>query len=173
MASDNNLSTLDLQELVQGLSVRDVIRLHILTLDKLWKDEWVRTRNQPQGDWAENLVAEGYNGKLAAKNTKGYDVKTPDGSELQVKSIVFAKRTSYWNEWDFTSVVVVVLDERDLSVVKAIEILRSEVCSIAKEDKHGYFLSLSDAFNSDGTDVTERLKEAERSIKTPPRPALS
>ena len=171
MANDNDSSALDLEELVQELSVRDLIQLHFLTLDKLRKDEWVRTRNQPQGDWAENLVAEGYKGKLAAKNTKGYDVKAPDGSELQVKSIVASNRTSYWSEWDFTSMVVVVLDKKDLSVMKAIEIPHSEVCSIAKEDKRGYFLSLSDAFNSDGTDVTECLRKAERDMKIPPRPA--
>lgn len=173
MACGNDPSPLDLQELVKGLSVRDLIRLHFLTLDKLRTGGWVSTRNQPQGDWAENLVAKGYNGELAAKNTKGYDVTAPDGSQLQVKSIVFANRTSFWNEWDFTSMVVVVLDEKDLSVMRAIEMPRSEVCSIAKKTKRGYYVSLRDAFNSNGTLVTECLREAEQSLKTPPRPAIN
>ena len=45
-----------------------------------------RTLNQPQGDWAEALVKVAYDGQLAAKSEKGYDVITADGTRLQVKA---------------------------------------------------------------------------------------
>ena len=59
---------------VGDLPVSELMRLHRQTLYELRHRDIVRTLNQPQGGWAEYLVAKAYDGELAANSEKGYDV---------------------------------------------------------------------------------------------------
>lgn len=168
MAQDSTRSPAD----VEGLSVVDLMRLHRQTLHELVNRGIVRTFNQPQGDWAETLVRVAYNGQLAAKSEKGYDVITADGTRLQVKARaldhhdVGSNTTSAFRSWEFDAMLVVLLDPDDLSVGRAAELPLEVVRDRARYVEHvnGYVLVPNQALMDQGTDVTERLQAAARSL---------
>ena len=159
---------------VEDYSVFDLIRLHRKTLFELIRRRVVRSLNPPTGDWAETLVKVAYHGELAPKSEKGYDVITGDGTRLQVKARaldyprVGSNITSAIRSWDFDAMVVVVLDPSDLSVTKAARLSRETVKKPenARYRSHvnGYVLVPNEALMKQGTDVTERLRAAARSL---------
>ena len=157
---------------VEDLSVFDLIRLHRQTLFELRRRGVVRTLNQPQGDWAEMLVKDAYDGHLAARSEKGYDVIAADGTRLQVKARaldypkVGSNTTSAFRSWEFDAMVVVVLDRSDLSVSKAAELPVEIVHDNARFRSHvnGYVLVPNEGFMEQGVDVTERLRAAARKL---------
>ena len=148
------------------------MRLHRQTLYELIRREVVRTWNQPQGDWAETLVKVAYDGQLAAKNEKGFDVIASDGTRLQVKARaldyprVGSNITSAFRSWEFDAMVVVVLDPNDLSVTKAAKLSRDTVEKNANYRSHfsGWVLVPNEALMKQGADVTERLRDAAHSL---------
>ena len=168
MTTDSNASSVG----VEDLSVFDLIRLHRQTLYELLRRGVVRTLNPPQGDWAETLVNVAYDGQLAAKSEKGYDVLTPDGTRLQVKARaidhhdVGSNTTSAFRSREFDAMVIVLLDPDDLSVGRAAELPLKAVHDNARYVSHvnGHVLSPNDALMSQGIDVTERLRAAARSL---------
>ena len=168
MAQDSTGSPVD----VEDLSVFDLMRLHRQTLYELVHRGIVRTLNQPQGDWAETLVRVAYDGQLAAKSEKGYDVITADGTRLQVKARaldhhdVGSDTTSVFRSWEFDAMVVVLLDPDDLSVGRAAELPLEVVHDNARFVKHvnGYVLVPIPTLMDQGTDVTERLQAAAHSL---------
>lgn len=157
---------------VEDLSVLEIMRLHRQTLHELLKRGIVRTLNQPQGDWAETLVKFAYDGRLAEKSEKGFDVITPDGTRLQVKARaidhqgVGSNTISYIRSWDFDAMVIVLLDPNDLSVGRASELSREIVDDNARFVEHvnGHTLVPNDALMSEGIDVTDRLRTAACSL---------
>ena len=157
---------------VEDLSVFDLMRLHRQTLYELINRGIVLTFNQPQGDWAETLVRVAYDGQLAAKSEKGYDVITADGTRLQVKARaldhhdVGSHTTSVFRSWEFDVMVVVLLDPDDLSVGRAAELPLEVVRDRARHVEHvnGYVLVPNQALLDQGADVTERLQAAARSL---------
>ncbi len=168
MAEDSASSTIH----VEDLSVFDLMRLHRQTLYELVHRGIVRTLNQPQGDWAETLVKVAYDGQLAAKSEKGYDVITTDGTRLQVKARaldhhdVGSDTTPAFRSWEFDAMVIVLLDPDDLSVGRAAELPLEVVHDNARYVKHvnGYVLVPNRTLMDEGTDVTERLRTAARSL---------
>lgn len=168
MAGDSNDSSVS----VEDLSVFDLMRLHRQTLYELRRRGVVRTRSQPQGEWAETLVKVAYDGQLAAKSEKGYDVITGDGTRLQVKARALdyprigSNITSAIRSWEFDKMVVVLLDLNDLSVAKAAELSRETVRRNARHRSHvnGSVLIPNDALMSQGIDVTEQLRAAAHSL---------
>ena len=168
MTADSNASSVR----VEDLSVFDLMRLHRQTLYELLRRGVVRTLNQPQGDWAETLVKVAYDGQLAAKSEKGYDVLTPDGTRLQVKARaldhhnVGSNTTSFFRSWEFDAMVIVLLDPNDLSVARAAELPLEAVYDKARYVEHvnGHVLSPNDALMSEGIDVTDRLRAAAHSL---------
>lgn len=91
----------------------------------------IRTNNNPIGDIAEAIVRDHYGGVRASFSQKGWDVKTPDGERIQVKS---RRRTRESNptvlspigEDDYDSLVVVLFDE-DFQVTEGLKATRTLV----------------------------------------------
>ena len=155
---------------VEDYSVFDLIRLHRQTLFELIRRGVVRSLNAPTGDWAEMLVKVAYEGQLAARSEKGYDVIAGDGRRLEVKARalnypkVGSNITSAFRSWEFDAMVVVVLDPSDLSVTVAAELSRETVKKPGnaryRSHVNGQVLVPNEALMSQGIDVTERLQAA-------------
>lgn len=76
----------------------------------------VRTNNNPVGDIAEAIVAQHYGGERGSFAQAGWDVKTPDGTRIQVKAIRQTSTNKRSNvspirDSDYDQVVLVVFDE--------------------------------------------------------------
>ncbi len=154
---------------VTGMSVRDLIRLHRKTLHELHDLGVVRTRNQPQGEWAELIVAEAYNGKIADNASEtAWDVKTKKGQLIQVKARVIQKPSdtfSPFRHWGFDTFIAVILDTEDLSVVEGYSMTKAK----AKKNAHfvrslnGDRLSVSQVRKL-GKDISDELRRGERKL---------
>ena len=109
-----------------------------------------------------------YNGDLAPKSEKGYDVTSENGDLLQVKACaidhrkVGSRTTSTFRSWNFHAMVIALLDPHDLSVGRATELTLDAVRqnAIRREYVKGWVLKPNDALMSQGTDVTEKLQTA-------------
>lgn len=92
----------------------------------------VRTNNNPVGDIAEAIVAEHYAGERGSFNQAGWDVKTPAGERIQVKSLrrtaTGPRRTrlSPIRDASYDAVVVVIFDE-DFRVTEGLKLAREVV----------------------------------------------
>ena len=154
---------------LESLSIFELLRVHRWTLHRLVELGVVRSLNAPQGDWAETLVTEAYNGELVKKSGAARDVIAEDGSSLQVKSRVVdptkkgSNKTSSIRSWDFDKLVAVILNTDDLRVEKATEFIGKKVENRAyyHEHVHGESLVLNAILMSQGTDVTKKLQAAE------------
>lgn len=86
-------------------------------LAELRRREIVRTGNAPTGDYAETLVKVAFSGELAPNSEKSWDVLTPEGEKLQVKSRLLddptrskQRQLSPIRSWGFDSLVIVLFD---------------------------------------------------------------
>src|SRR4051812_33274503 len=97
-------------------SSRELLHLYASILTELTDRGVVRSRNAPAGDLAECLVMRAYEGDLADRSVKSWDVRSSDGRLLQVKCRVLRKDDrstqffSPFRSWDFDAAVFVVLD---------------------------------------------------------------
>lgn len=127
----------DTRAALEERSTRDLLRMYAATLTILLERGVIRTRNAPAGDLAERLVADAYDGTLAANSNKSYDVLTSDGRKLQVKCRVLANGRaamySVFRSWDFDACVFVRFDPETYDVLEAYEVPSAEVQAIAKE----------------------------------------
>lgn len=71
---------------LEGLSNRELLRLHYAVLAHLRTNGVVRSSNSPIGDYAELLVQRAYGGTLPAEGNPGWDVDTPNLGRVQVKA---------------------------------------------------------------------------------------
>lgn len=91
----------------------------------------IRTNNNPIGDIAEAIVCDHYKGERASFSQKGWDVKTPDGERIQVKS---RRKTPDSNPTvlspisgdEYDSLVVVIFNE-DFQVAEGLKATRALV----------------------------------------------
>jgi len=124
-----------------GLSTRDLLRVYASVLDELLARGIVRTRNAPIGDVAEHVVALAYEGELAPRSEKSWDVRAADGSLLQVKSRVLYPETlksqvfSVFRSFDFDACVFVLFDGRHLDIHQAVEVPRESVVLLARRSE--------------------------------------
>ena len=91
----------------------------------------VRTNNNPVGDIAEAIVAAHFGGERGGFSQAGWDVLTPDGERIQVKSMRTTMTTKRRNvspirDSDYDSVVIVIFDE-DFRVLEGLKIPRAVV----------------------------------------------
>ena len=156
---------------LKKLTVFELLRVHRWTLRRLIYLEVIRSFNQPQGEWAELLVQEEYNGELAEKSNKGYDVIDEHGWLLQVKTRAVEDDTtsldaSDFRSFEFDKLVLVRLDGEDLSVQKAAMLTVDQVKDIVgwEEDKPNkrYRLKSDDATMDKGERITACLQAAAR-----------
>ena len=149
-------------------STAALLELYGRILDRLIVKQVVRSRNAPAGDLAETLVRIGYDGTLAAASVKSWDVQAGD-RRLQVKCRVVEasrRRTETFSpirSWDFDAAVFVVLDSVTHRVVHAREVPAATAQALARWSEHvaGSRITVSQVMACvDGTDVTDRLREA-------------
>ncbi len=91
----------------------------------------VRTNNNPVGDIAEAIVAAYYGGERGSFSQAGWDVRTPAGERIQVKSLrqtAAGKRRnlSPIRDADYDVVVIVLFDE-DFRVTEGLRLARDVV----------------------------------------------
>jgi hypothetical protein len=91
----------------------------------------IRTNNNPIGDIAEAIVCDHYGGQRGSFSQKGWDVKTPDGERIQVKSrrkTPHSKPTvlSPISDDEYDSLVVVIFNE-DFQVTEGLRASRALV----------------------------------------------
>ncbi|HEX8753199.1 MAG TPA: hypothetical protein VF731_07270 [Solirubrobacterales bacterium] len=99
----------------------------------------IRTNNNPIGDIAEAIVCDHYQGKRASFSQKGWDVKTPSGERIQVKS---RRKTPDSNPTvlspisgdEYDSLIVIVFNE-DFQVSEGLKATRALVESHFSLDK--------------------------------------
>ncbi len=91
----------------------------------------IRTNNNPLGDIAELVVASHFGGKRGSFSQAGWDVITPAGDKVQVKSlreVPGKKRTNFSpiSDADYDFVVLVIFNE-DFQVTQALQFNRDLV----------------------------------------------
>lgn len=98
-------------------STSDLFKSYRAVLAELRRREIVRTGNAPTGDYAETLVKVAFAGELAPNSEKSWDVLTPHGEKLQVKSRLLddpskskQRQLSPIRSWGFDSLVIVLFD---------------------------------------------------------------
>lgn len=130
----------------------------------------VRSRNAPVGDLAETLVKIAYGGELAPASAKSWDIRA-NGRRLQVKARLVAAsgsrskpQLSPFRTWDFDALVVVLFDETNYRVSRAIEIPSDAARSLAHDVKWvaGQRVMANDKLMHHGQarDVTAELQAA-------------
>src|SRR5690242_5812454 len=70
---------------VESLSTEELFQYFVLILDELRSRKIIRTSNNPIADYAEWLVANKLNLKLAINSQPGFDAVGDDGIRYQVK----------------------------------------------------------------------------------------
>ncbi len=102
---------------VECLSTSELLSSYRAVLAELRRREIVRTGNAPTGDYAETLVKVAFKGELAPNSEKSWDIQTPDGQKLQVKSRLLddprrtkQRQLSPIRSWEFDSLVIILFD---------------------------------------------------------------
>jgi hypothetical protein len=149
-------------------SVAELGRLYRAILAELRRRGVIRTGNAPIGDYAEWLVAQATQGELAPNSQKSWDIETPEGEHLQVKSRFVTDPTkagerqlSPFRSWDFDAAVIVLFDD-EFGVWRAAKIDREVVKDGAAFIEHvnGYRVIARDDLLAVGEDWSDRLRVA-------------
>ena len=128
----------------------------------------VRSGNAPAGDYAEWLVSKATQGGLAPPSEKSWDVRTPEGERLQVKSRFVSdpetagqRQLSTIRSWDFDALVIVLFDD-EFGVGRAARLPLEVIRESARADEHvrGQRVIATEELLSLGENWTERLREA-------------
>lgn len=125
-----------------NVSSHALLRLYADILTTLNHRGVLRSRNAPAGDLAEYLVGAAYGGTLAAQSKKSWDVATPDGRLLQVKSRVIepggrtSQNYSPFRSWDFDACVFVHFDAATYEVADAVEVPAEAIRALTTPDGH-------------------------------------
>lgn len=110
---------------------RELLSDWVAIMRQLRKLGVIRTNNNPIGDIAEAIVCDHYGGERASFSQKGWDVKTPDGERIQVKS---RRKTldstptvlSPISDDEYDSLVVILFNE-DFQVTEGLKATRTLV----------------------------------------------
>lgn len=147
------------------LSALDLLALNRQTLHELKGRGLIRTFNQPQGDIAERLVADAYDGVLAPPSEKSWDVQADD-RRLQVKASVSTPQLSAVRSFEFTHLIVVVLSTDTMAPLEAREWTKDQAISMAKHDAHtNSYRIIANRMNLDqGRDITAAVKVAAEAL---------
>lgn len=102
---------------MEARSTSELLASYREVLAELRRREIVRTGNAPTGDYAETLVKVAFSGELAPNSEKSWDVLTPRGEKLQVKSRLLddptkskQRQLSPIRSWGFDFLVIVLFD---------------------------------------------------------------
>lgn len=114
------------------MSPKQLLALYSKILTELIGRRVIWSRNAPAGDYAELLVAEAFEGRIAKGSEKSWDVRVGN-RQLQVKCRVTdasskkSQTYSPFRSFAFDSCVFVLLDSVTYEVVSAIEVDREVV----------------------------------------------
>lgn len=162
-----------LADLLEELSVLELLQLHAAILDKLLEHRAVRTRNNPVADYAEALVCKALSLRRAGKESKGHDATGPDGKRYEIKS----RRASHLRRTTLTSPIrklekklfdelIIVLFAEDYTVEKAIQLPRRCVRKVGRYVEHvnGWVIPLRESLWNDphAIDIAEHLRRCQR-----------
>jgi hypothetical protein len=137
-----------------------------LILAVLKEKKVIRSGNAPAGDYAELLVRQAPGGALAPASQKSWDVETPEGERLQVKSRVVTspdnrgeRQLSPFRSWDFDAGVIVLFDDR-FGVWRAAKLAAKTLEENATWIKHvsGWRVIATDKLLDQGEDWMDRLR---------------
>lgn len=154
---------------LSGMEISELLALYRSILAELRGRGVIRTDNAPAGDYAEYLVAIAFQGEPASSVAeKGWDVKTADGTRLQVKARVVSepvrrsqRQLSPFRSFGFNEAVIVLLSDRDYSVIRAVRLPRAVVEELSVDNAHvnGRILHATDQVldHPDAVDVTDVL----------------
>lgn len=70
---------------LSAMSALELLRLHAASIGELRQRGYVRTANNPLGDYTEALVARAMGLELEANSAAGFDAVGPDGVRYQIK----------------------------------------------------------------------------------------
>jgi hypothetical protein len=121
-------------------STGDLLRDWAAVMRELRKRDVIRTNNNPVGDIAEALAHGHFGGERASFSQAGWDLQTPEGERIQVKSIRTTATTKRKNlspirDRDYDSVVVVIFDE-EFQVTDALKLDREVAEELASYRAH-------------------------------------
>jgi hypothetical protein len=151
---------------LEGLTDREVLRLHSLVSNELRRRGLTRTGNNPVADLAEWVAARALNLTLAEKSTTGFDARDQDGLRYEIKA---RRQTPTSKPTHFSAIrgienqhfdrLVALLFAEDYSIVRASLLSFEVVKRLARFKPHvnGSLLYLRDVWAaSDAHDITER-----------------
>lgn len=69
-----------------SLTIQELLATHSAVLDELKRQEVIRSKNNPTGDYAEWLIQEKLGLKLTETSAKGYDATDSNGLRYQIKA---------------------------------------------------------------------------------------
>lgn len=140
----------------RGKTDAEVIALYGEVMGELFERGIVRSGNNPIADIAEYLVADHFGVEPEPPNNKSYDIRTLDGSRIQVKALRRTKSTrrglSALRSFEFDYVAVVIF-ESDMSLVEVLMIPLDAV-----KDHMGW----SKTWNANRLSITRKLREDPR-----------
>lgn len=169
-----SVTTIDLG----GYSTRDLLALYGAIIDELLRRHVVRTRNAPAGDYGEWLVARALNGTLEPNSAKSWDVRTPGGERVQVKTRVVGPDTrgsaawSVFRTFDFDSAVFIRLTRGSYAVERAVKVPSAALPPASRYSAHvaGHLVRLRTRLLdlSGAVDITDAIRAAADTKAPPP-----
>jgi len=144
-------------------SARELLAQYEAALIALVDRGIIRTRNAV-GDVGEAIAARAYGGVLETNSRAGFDFVTAhDGHRYQVKTRALRPGHSQaiiFKSWDFDTAILIGLSREDYGVVWGREVTAEEAVALAK----GGMRFTATTGSKAGVDVTERLREAYKSL---------
>lgn len=108
---------------LKPLADRALVALYGEVMSELLRREIVRSGNNPIGDMAERVVADYYGVEPAPPNERAFDVRTKEGTRIQVKALRRTKPgrsgLSPLRDLDFEFVAIVIF-ELDMELVEVV-----------------------------------------------------
>jgi hypothetical protein len=159
-------------EVTDDRSTAELLAGYASTLTELRRRGVIRTNNAPAGDYAEWLVARATDSQVVANAAqKSYDLLLPDGMRVQVKARVVSLpvrrgqlQASVFRSFDFDLAALVLLQETDYSVHRAVLTPRDVVRKLATRVDHvnGWRLMMTAAVldHQESVDITAAARRA-------------
>ena len=155
-------------------STSELLASYRAVLAELRRREIVRTGNAPTGDYAETLVKVAFDGRLAPNSEKSWDVQTPQGEKLQVKSRLLddpikskQRQLSPIRSWGF-DYLVIILFEATYRVWRAVKVPAHLIRGTGTHSDwvNGELIVARDSLlnHPDGDDLTDLMRATADSI---------
>jgi hypothetical protein len=169
---DSVRNAIGVQVNLDELTPIQLLALSRACLRELQRRGIVRSGNAPAGDYAEFLVRQATGGELATASQKSWDVLTPEGVRLQVKTRVVTnprnngeRQLSTFRSWDFDAAIIVLFNDefRVWRVARVPKVVLQEVAYNAPHVR-GSTVYANDGLLSrpEVEDWTERIQRAEQ-----------